>query len=67
MWGKEIKELERWKRIAYQMGGWEQVARKHGMLKMTVRECISPLGRLVGRIMENGSDLLVTFKSVRMV
>jgi acetyl-CoA carboxylase carboxyltransferase component len=43
MWTKEIKELERRKGIARQMGGKENVAHQHKAGKMTVRERIDAL------------------------
>ncbi len=43
MWIKEIEELEKRKKIAYQMGGEKNVAKQHASGKMTVRERIDAL------------------------
>lgn len=40
MWRVEVEELERRKKIAYEMGGKKNIARQHGLGKMTVRERI---------------------------
>ncbi len=43
MWEKEVEEIERRKRIAYELGGKEDVERQHKQGKMTVRERINAL------------------------
>ena len=43
MWDREIKELERRKKIARQMGGEKNIAKQHGIGRMTVRERIDAL------------------------
>ena len=48
MWKSDVKELERRKRIARQLGAKENVARQHNEGKMTVRERID-------RLVEKGS------------
>jgi len=53
IWDKEIKELERRKALALRMGGEENVARQHGLGRMTVRERIEALTDR-GSFMERG-------------
>jgi acetyl-CoA carboxylase carboxyltransferase component len=43
MWSSEIEELEKRKRLAFQMGGEKNVAKHHSRGKMTVRERIDAL------------------------
>jgi len=43
MWDREIKELERRRNIARQMGGKKNIAKQHGIGRMTVRERIDAL------------------------
>jgi len=43
MWDREIKELERRRNIARQMGGEKNIAKQHGIGRMTVRERIDAL------------------------
>jgi len=43
MWNEEVKELEKRKRLAYQLGGEGNIARQHRNGKMTVRERIRAL------------------------
>ncbi|MBE9594703.1 MAG: carboxyl transferase, partial [Proteobacteria bacterium] len=43
MWDREIKELERRRNIARQMGGEKNIAKQHGIGRMTVRERIDTL------------------------
>lgn len=43
MWDKELKELERRKKIANELGGEKNVAKQHAHGKMTVRERIGVL------------------------
>jgi acetyl-CoA carboxylase carboxyltransferase component len=53
MWRTEIEELERRKRIAYQLGGEKHVAKQHNEGKMTVRERIDALAD-EGSFLERG-------------
>ncbi|MCD4716207.1 MAG: hypothetical protein K8R45_05635 [Desulfobacterales bacterium] len=43
MWRREIEELKRRKKIAYQLGGEKNIAKQHAHGKMTVRERIDLL------------------------
>ena len=43
MWDKELEELEKRKKFAYQMGGDKNIAKQHQNGKMTVRERIAHL------------------------
>jgi acetyl-CoA carboxylase carboxyltransferase component len=43
MWDREIKELERRRNIARQMGGKKNIAKQHAIGRMTVRERIEAL------------------------
>lgn len=43
MWKKEVEEIEKRKKIAYELGGKKGVDRQHGQGKMTVRERIDML------------------------
>jgi len=43
MWDREIKELERRRNIARKMGGEKNIAKQHGIGRMTVRERIDAL------------------------
>ena len=43
MWSREIEELKRRKKIAYQLGGEKNIAKQHAHGKMTVRERIDLL------------------------
>ncbi len=42
-WNDDVKEIERQRRMAEQMGGADSVAFQHGRGKLTVRERIDPL------------------------
>jgi len=41
MWKKEVEEIEKRKKLAYELGGKKGVTKQHSLGKMTVRERIN--------------------------